>query len=398
MAALSSTPTPTAGSITSVTSSESRPSCTTAVPGKYGNVPIDACNSYYAFDPSFEGNTAFAVIFGLSLIAHVVQAVLHKKRFCWVICVGASWEVTAFILRTLGSRDQQQIGYQIGGQLLFLLAPLCWFHHVKCFPELTRADTCLPGINAFAYMLSARLVYFVLPDQKVIGIKALALTKIFVTIDVLCFLVQAVGGAMMSNTEVSSDDPILRTGQQVYMSGCGLQLAFIVVFCGLMGRFYVKMRRAQRFDLDVKRIKAMVWVKYVVLVLIIIRIIFRLVEFGPGADIDNPILANENYAFGLDALPMVLALVLLNVMHPGIVLRGEKSEFPKLSRKEKKQMKMERKAVKKEAKQAKRAEKKQRKDGMAVGDDEHITMIERPLATDQRDSDDRTGATRRDHV
>ncbi|GKT61564.1 RTA1 domain-containing protein [Colletotrichum tofieldiae] len=378
MAALSSTPTPTAGSITSVTSSESRPSCTTAVPGKYGNVPIDACNSYYAFDPSFEGNTAFAVIFGLSLIAHVVQAVLHKKRFCWVICVGASWEVTAFILRTLGSRDQQQIGYQIGGQLLFLLAPL-W-------------------INAFAYMLSARLVYFVLPDQKVIGIKALALTKIFVTIDVLCFLVQAVGGAMMSNTEVSSDDPILRTGQQVYMSGCGLQLAFIVVFCGLMGRFYVKMRRAQRFDLDVKRIKAMVWVKYVVLVLIIIRIIFRLVEFGPGADIDNPILANENYAFGLDALPMVLALVLLNVMHPGIVLRGEKSEFPKLSRKEKKQMKMERKAVKKEAKQAKRAEKKQRKDGMAVGDDEHITMIERPLATDQRDSDDRTGATRRDHV
>ncbi|KZL67164.1 RTA1 domain-containing protein [Colletotrichum tofieldiae] len=378
MAALSSTPTPTAGSITSVTSSESRPSCTTAVPGKYGNVPIDACNSYYAFDPSFEGNTAFAVIFGLSLIAHVVQAVLHKKRFCWVICVGASWEVTAFILRTLGSRDQQQIGYQIGGQLLFLLAPL-W-------------------INAFAYMLSARLVYFVLPDQKVIGIKALALTKIFVTIDVLCFLVQAVGGAMMSNTEVSSDDPILRTGQQVYMSGCGLQLAFIVVFCGLMGRFYVKMRRAQRFDLDVKRIKAMVWVKYVVLVLIIIRIIFRLVEFGPRADIDNPILANENYAFGLDALPMVLALVLLNVMHPGIVLRGEKSEFPKLSRKEKKQMKMERKAVKKEAKQAKRAEKKQRKDGMAVGDDEHITMIERPLATDQRDSDDRTGATRRDHV
>ncbi|GJC78462.1 putative lipid transporter atnI [Colletotrichum liriopes] len=326
----------------------------------------------------FGGNTAFAVIFGLSLIAHVVQAVLHKKRFCWVICVGASWEVTAFILRTLGSRDQQQIGYQIGGQLLFLLAPL-W-------------------INAFAYMLSARLVYFVLPDQKVIGIKALALTKIFVTIDVLCFLVQAVGGAMMSNTEVSSDDPILRTGQQVYMSGCGLQLAFIVVFCGLMGRFYVKMRRAQRFDLDVKRIKAMVWVMYVVLVLIIIRIIFRLVEFGPGADIDNPILASENYAFGLDALPMVLALVLLNVMHPGIVLRGENSEFPKLSRKEKKQVKMERKAVKKEAKQAKRAEKKQRKDRMAVGDDEHITMIERPLATDQRDSDDRTGATRRDHV
>ncbi|GKT45369.1 putative lipoate-protein ligase A [Colletotrichum spaethianum] len=378
MATLSSNPTPTTGSIASATSSESRPSCMTAVPGKYGSVPIDACNSYYFFDPSFEGNMAFAVIFGLSLVAHVVQAIVHKKRFCWVVCVGASWEITAFILRTLGSRNQQQIGYQIGGQLLFLLAPL-W-------------------INAFAYMLSARLVYFVLPDQKVVGIKALALTKIFVTIDVLCFLVQAAGGVIMSNTEVSPDDPILRTGQQVYMAGCGLQLAFIVVFCGLMGRFYVKMQRAQRLDLDVKRIKAMVWVMYVVLVLIIIRIIFRLVEFGPGANSDNPILTNENYAFGLDALPMVLALVLLNAMHPGIVLRGENSEFPRLSRKEKKQMKLERKAAKKESKLAKKAEKMKRKKGMAVDSDECVTMDERPLAMDRHDSDDRTGATRRDHV
>lgn len=123
-------------------------------------------------------------------------------------------------------------------------------------------------------MLAARLVYFVLPDQRVFRVKATALTKIFVVMDIVCFLVQAVGGSMMSNTEVSSDDPILRTGQQLYMSGCGLQLAFIVVFCGLMGRFYVKMQQAQRFDLDLKRVKALVWVMYVVLVLVIVSVVF----------------------------------------------------------------------------------------------------------------------------
>lgn len=127
-----------------------------------------------------------------------------------------------------------------------------------------------PGINAFAYMLAARLVYFVLPDHRVLRIRAAALTKMFVAIDIACFLVQAVGGSMMSNTEVSSDDPILRTGKQVYMSGCGLQLASIVLFCGLMGRFYVKMRRAQRLDLDLKRAKALVWAMYAVLTLVIV--------------------------------------------------------------------------------------------------------------------------------
>ncbi|KAK1623027.1 RTA1 domain-containing protein [Colletotrichum phormii] len=377
------TPTSTSAPTASVTSSDSLPSCTTAVLGKYGHVPIDACNSYYAFDPSFEGNVTFAVLFGLSFVAHIAQAILYRKRFCWVLCVGASWELTAFILRSLGARDQQQIGYQIGGQLLFLLAPL-W-------------------INAFAYMLSARLVYFVLPDQRVFRVKATALTKIFITMDVVCFLVQGAGGSMMSNTEAASDDPILRTGKQVYMIGCGLQPAFIVVFCGLMGRFYVKMRRAQRFDLDLKRIGAMVLVlvMFVVLVLIIIRIIFRLIEFGPGANMNNPILTNENYAFGLDALPMVLALVLLNAVHPGIVLGGENSELPRLSRKEKKQVKLERKAAKRESKLAKKAAREQKKSaaGLEVDDDgDYVAMEERPLAVDGYDSDDRTGARGGSHV
>ncbi|KAK1707919.1 RTA1 domain-containing protein [Colletotrichum lupini] len=378
------TPTSTRASTASVTSSDLLPSCTTAVPGKYGHVPIDACNSYYAFDPSFRGNVAFAVLFGMSFVAHIAQAILYRKRFCWVLCVGASWELIAFILRSLGARDQQQIGYQIGGQLLVLLAPL-W-------------------INAFAYMLSARLVYFVLPDQRVFRVKATALTKIFVTMDVVCFLVQGAGGAMMSNTEAASGDPILRTGKQVYMIGCGLQLAFIIVFCGLMGRFYVKMRRAQRFNLNLKRIGAMVLVMFVVLVLIIIRIIFRLVEFGPGANMDNPILTNENYAFGLDALPMVLALVLLNAVHPGIVLRGDNSEFPRLSRQEKKQVKLERKAAKRESKLAKKAareqQKKEKAAGLEVDSDEgdYVAMEERPLAADEYDSDDRTGARGSRHV
>ncbi|OHF00539.1 RTA1 domain-containing protein [Colletotrichum orchidophilum] len=372
MATLSSTPTFTSASAASVTSSDSLPSCTTAVPGKYGHVPIDACNSYYAFDPSFEGNTVFAVLFGLSFVAHIAQAIMYRKRFCWVLCVGASWELTAFILRSLGARDQQRIGYQIGGQLLFLLAPL-W-------------------INAFAYMLSARLVYFVLPDQKVFRLRATALTKIFVTMDVVCFLVQGAGGSMMSNTEATSDDPILRAGKQVYMTGCGLQLAFIVVFCGLMGRFYVKMRQAQRFDLNLKRIRAMVLVMFVVLVLIIIRIIFRLAEFGPGANMNNPILTNENYAFGLDALPMLLALGLLNAVHPGIVLRGDNSEFPRLSLKEKKQVKLERKTAKKESKLAEKAAKGQKKAGLDVDDGDYVAIEEITLAAEENESEVRTGA------
>lgn len=53
-------------------------SCTTAVPGKYGYVPFDACNSNYLAPPDFVANLAFAVLFGTSVRVHVVEAFAFK--------------------------------------------------------------------------------------------------------------------------------------------------------------------------------------------------------------------------------------------------------------------------------------------------------------------------------
>lgn len=64
---------------TPTTSSAASPSCTTAVPDHYGHVPFDACNSNYNDNPSFEGNLAFAALFGASFVTHIVQAVVYKK-------------------------------------------------------------------------------------------------------------------------------------------------------------------------------------------------------------------------------------------------------------------------------------------------------------------------------
>jgi hypothetical protein len=61
------------------TSSSASPTCTTAIPDKYGYVPPDSCNANYGFYPQWEDNTAFAVAFGLSTVAHLVQAIILKK-------------------------------------------------------------------------------------------------------------------------------------------------------------------------------------------------------------------------------------------------------------------------------------------------------------------------------
>jgi hypothetical protein len=70
-------------------------------------------------------------------------------------------------------------------------------------------------------------------------------------------------------------------------------------------------------------------------------------------------LFNEAFVYTLDATPMFLALLLLSAMHPGRVLVGPDSEFPRLSRKEKKMLKQEKNTLKQERKEKKRRSKKE---------------------------------------
>ncbi|KAF5599394.1 phospholipid-translocating ATPase [Fusarium pseudoanthophilum] len=317
---------------TATTTSSATATCTTAIPGKYGRVPVDACNANYFFDPSFAANLAFCVLFGMTTMVHLIQAILFKKKFCWVAIMGAAWETIGFAFKTLGSRDQQNTTYVILGQLFFLLAPL-W-------------------VNAFVYMAVARMVYFRMPDRKLLGIKAIRMTLLFVWLDIILFLVQGAGGSMLSNNE---DMNVIRIGQKVYMAGVGLQLAVILIFIGITAFFYFKLRQLEGRSMG--RMKWLILTMLAVLILIVIRIVYRLIEFGPGVNEHNQLLIHEEYPLGLDATPILIALVLLNIMHPGFVLRGPDSEFPKLSRKEKKAIKQQKKMEKKQAKEAKKARK-----------------------------------------
>ncbi|KAI1070073.1 hypothetical protein LB507_008138 [Fusarium sp. FIESC RH6] len=295
----------------STTTASAIATCTTAIPGKYGRVPVDACNANYFFDPSFGANLAFCFESNKS------------QRFCWVAIMGAAWETIAFAFKTLGSRDQQNITYLTLGQILFLLSPL-W-------------------INAFVYMAVARMVYFRMPGQKLLGIKAIRMTLLFVWLDVILFLVQGSGGVLLSNTDTDSN--IVDIGMKIYMAGVALQLVVVLVFTGITVFFYFKLRQLEGRSMG--RMKWLIWTMVVVLTLIVTRIVYRLVEFGPGVNAHNTLLIHEEYPLGLDATPILLALVLLNIMHPGFVLRGSESEFPKLSRKEKKVLKEQKKQAKK---------------------------------------------------
>ncbi|CAD6577136.1 MAG: hypothetical protein ASARMPRED_008138 [Alectoria sarmentosa] len=251
----------------------------------------------------------FAILFGLTLTAHIVQSIIYRKGYSWVVAMGALWQTACYGFRILSIKYVANETYYTVWFILMLLAPL-W-------------------INAYVYMVLGRMVYNFTSSAKILGFKAWRFGLYFVLLDIFAFLVQAVGASMASGNDISQSQ-IFR-GLHIYMGGVGLQQFFICCFVGLAIRFQRQMKRDAPVT-DQRRALRMLYILYAVLALITVRIIFRLVEYSKGYSSGIPV--HEAYQYILDSTLMLIALVLFNVVHPGQIMPGKESDFP--SRKQRK--------------------------------------------------------------
>ena len=121
-------------------------------------------SNVWPYCPTAGASYLFAILFAASTIAHLVQAVMYKKPFCWVIIMGGLWETAAFVIRSLAVNHQSSQDLYNPQFILILVAPL-W-------------------INAFDYMLLGRIIYYYLPGRKILGVNPRRLTLLFVLLDV----------------------------------------------------------------------------------------------------------------------------------------------------------------------------------------------------------------------
>ena len=118
------------------------------------------------------------------------------------------------------------------------------------------------------------------------------------------------------------------------MAGIGFQLFFILLFTVLAIRLFEKIRH-QPPSPDRKRARILIFVELAVVILISVRIIFRLIEYSHG--LDSSISRHEVFQYIFDSTLMFIAMALFNIEHPGRLMPGKDSNWP--SRKERKMMK-----------------------------------------------------------
>jgi hypothetical protein len=94
------------------------------------------------------------------------------------------------------------------------------------------------GVNAFAYMLLARMIHFYLPIHSIFSIPASVLAIAFVTLDFISFVIQLIGGSYAGPTAPMTQQ---LKGVHIYMGGIGLQQLFIFLFLALGVKFHREM-------------------------------------------------------------------------------------------------------------------------------------------------------------
>ena len=152
------------------------------------------------------------------------------------------------------------------------------------------------------------------------------MTKIFVAGDVISFMMQGGGGAMLGSA--NSDANKQQLGEHLIIGGLFVQLIFFGFFMLVSVIFWRRYHKGEVVDKAVVgttpggRWRSLMKVLFASSFLILVRSIFRVIEYLGGYD--GYLLQTEVFLYVFDSALMLIVMAMFNWCFPGNVVRKQK--------------------------------------------------------------------------
>ncbi|KAF4840282.1 Protein RTM1 [Colletotrichum siamense] len=252
----------------------------------------------YHYDPSLPAACVFIALLGISFALHVFQVVKFRVWYFVPFMIGCCFEIVGYIGRALSATetpDWTTTAYTIQSLTLLLGSAL---------------------LAASVYMVLGRLIRF-LEAEHLALIRTKWLTKIFVLGDIISFVTQGAGGAILSRAKLLSDVDL---GENIIIAGLAVQIAFFGVFIIVIRLFHYRINRSPTKPCNsvTLRRRPFIWILYGASVLIMVRSVFRVAEYVTGSD--GPLMTSEVYIYVFDAALMFLVAAIFNLFRPGKII------------------------------------------------------------------------------
>ncbi|KAF4546735.1 RTA-like protein [Lasiodiplodia theobromae] len=254
----------------------------------------------YHYNPSTALAIVFIALFANTTMFHLWQLLRRRTWYFIPFVIGGIFETVGYLGRFISSRQTPD-----------------W----KTWPYVMQSLTLLLAPAFFAasiYMVLGRIIR--LTDGSAHSpIRVNWLTKIFVLGDVISFLGQSAGGGMLAKADTHND---VKWGERIIIGGLCVQLLFFGLFMIVAAIFHIRISRvptARVGELTVPWRRFLV-VLYVASVLIMVRSVFRVVEYIQGSD--GYLMSKEMFIYIFDASLMFLTMIIFNIWHPSRIINS----------------------------------------------------------------------------
>ncbi|KAH7407237.1 RTA1 like protein-domain-containing protein [Cadophora sp. MPI-SDFR-AT-0126] len=250
-------------------------------------------SKYWEYEPSLAAAVIFSLTFAILSIYHTSRLFKTRTWFCIPLVIGGFFEVIGFGARAVGNKKPDILLPYLFQSLLILLAPIFF--------------------AASVYMILSRLIRAVGAESHSV-VRVTWVTKVFVGGDILCFLIQAGGGAILSGADTMSSRKL---GQNLILSGLLIQIVVFAFFLVVAVVFHKRIRArptGQSLGTDMSLDQFMLML-YRVSILITLRNLFRVIEYAMGKD--SYLLQHEWPIYAFDGLPMIIVLVICSKWYIG---------------------------------------------------------------------------------
>ncbi|KAK1147603.1 hypothetical protein N8T08_000945 [Aspergillus melleus] len=252
-------------------------------------VPLKSGYYVWQYVPSLPAAIIFLILFLATTAFHFWKIFRTRVRFTIPFALGGIFEIIGYAAR-IHCHDNTGALVPYCIQAVFVLLA----------PALFAASV---------YMILGRIIRAVRAEHLSI-IRVGWLTKTFVVCDVLTFLIQASGSGMMVN------DGLTNLGQNIVIAGLVLQVLCFGLF---MVTALIFQRRLDRTQTPEAANHGIPWRQhlnslYAISTLIMVRSIFRVIEYALGND--GYLLSNEWPLYIFDSVPMFFAMVILAYSYP----------------------------------------------------------------------------------
>lgn len=221
-------------------------------------------SSLYLYNPSIAAACIFVAFFSFTLVAHTFLLYKQRTRHFIPFVIGIICEILGYVARAISASETPNwkvVPYALQS-LMLLIAPSL--------------------LAATIYGMLGRLIILA-KGQEYSPIRPEILTKVFITSDVLSFLVQSGGGGMLTNAKSSSS---IQMGENIIIVGLFIQLVGFALFISVAAIFHWRIAqdtRGRRLRNVVSWEKTL-WVLYGVSSLVFVRSLFRVIEYIQGYD------------------------------------------------------------------------------------------------------------------